>query len=307
MRYNKPFIALPTLMVFMTSFILTSISINLPLINVYIEEYIIYSNILINIMSLIISVFAAYIQFTIVHDSIHYAISKNKYINNVIGMIASIWLGPTINWVAFKQHHLLHHRETNDPQTDPDYYCSDKGPGGPNYIIIRWMTLDLYYWYLNDTKNIISTIIYEIILISGIYYVYINVGFSFMLQYWIIPSRITILILSYAFSYLPHYPHITKKSDNKFKTTSYIYAPWYIKFFMSPLAFYQDYHLIHHYIPFIPFYKYHEAWLLNKDKLEKEGINTINILDHIPLYSNAINILEKPTKKVTEIIDNIFN
>lgn len=284
-----PIIALFTISVFATivSILLGFIELN----NINITNLTSIQKIIINITlyitSIIIATFASYAQFTVVHESVHSTISKNKYINNIIGISAAIWLGPLSNWILFKKHHLQHHSDTNDVDKDPDMWCSKNAYGGEKYLVLRWLTLDIHYAYIyiiecvNNCRVSIPILTNQICMIFFTYFIFNCFSIGQILQYWIIPSRLAILLLSFAFDYLPHYPHDIKKKENKYKTTSYISCPWYIKLFLSPISFYQDYHIIHHERPYIPFYEYAKVWDERKEDLINKGVRINKIFPQI--------------------------
>jgi len=205
---------------------------------------------------------------------VHSSISKNKYINNILGGLSHYWLGPTANWYGFKYNHMMHHRHTNVSELDPDYWSSLNGPGGPKFVGIRWATMDIPYW-INSLKHFykkdyickIKVLIYQIpiisLLISSIYYGF----FTNLLLFWIIPARITLIILAYTFDFLPHYPHDSHIHEDRYKTTSYLSVPWYVRPIFTFLTFYQNYHVIHHLYPSVPFYKYKKMWDLKNEHL----------------------------------------
>lgn len=295
---KRQYISFPTIGVFITSSILTILSIYLDnVIQVYTNNiFLIYIT---YISTILIASIASYSQFTVTHDSVHNSVSKNQIINNIFGILASIWLGPLSNWYGFKQHHLQHHKETNNKDQDPDMWCSHNFVKNDNivYLVCRWATLDFYYVFIalkniNCIKNIYKFLANQMIMIVLIYYIFTTFSVFCIIKYWILPSRIAIIVLSFAFDYLPHYPHIITRKDNRYKTTSYINCSWFIKIILSPIAFYQDYHLIHHLYPNIPFYNYPIVW----DKMEDYLINEcdINILDISP--SNLWMIIEDKIK-----------
>ena len=238
-----------------------------------------------------LSSFCSYVQFTIGHDAVHGSVSKNKKINDLIGWSAQFWLGPTSSFLGFKHVHLAHHTYTNDPNLDPDIWCSSHSYGGRSFILLRWATIDIYYNYkyisvlFNKSKyeiiiSCISIIINMSFILCSIKYEFFHILF----QYWIIPSRIAQFVLAYTFDYLPHDPHIIKKKENKYHTTSYISINKLLKPVLSILMFYQNYHIIHHLYPNIPFYKYKSLWnnkcyeLINDKNIKiKRVLSWINV------------------------------
>jgi fatty acid desaturase len=228
-------------------------------------------------------------MFTVAHDAIHGAVTKNRTVNNLIGFVSQLYLGPTSSWHALKYNHLTHHAHTNDSKLDPDFWASLEGPGGYYLTPLRWLTVDVSYFmtylpYLSRKPwyHQLGFIAYEAAMIAFIYYS-IQMGFFVtLLQYWIIPSRIAVALLAFAFDFLPHYPHDITRKENKYKTTAYIAAPWYIRPFLSLIIFYQNYHIAHHLIPVVPFYEYKRVWTDMRDRLlNEEDIRVRQILPQL--------------------------
>lgn len=305
---RRPNVAWPTIFIFLGSLFVSALSVAIgtgiilpfelsayditnikDIINLDYSLYNLGTKIPITLLCLIISSLSSYAMFTVTHDAIHRSISKNLYLNDTLGYFSHLWLGPTSNWYGMKINHLLHHKHTNDEENDPDMWCSEHGPGGNKYILFRWMTLDFAYWYYlypiflkESLKSMFDFIGYECVILAIIA---LSVQFNFLnilIQYWIIPSRFAIFILSYAFDYLPHYPHKIKRSENKYLTTSYISGPNYIRYVLSALIFYQNYHIIHHLYPQIPFYNYISYWKLEKNELiSKHNIDIKRFLSYL--------------------------
>ena len=287
LKVDKPYTSWPTVAVCIFSIVLCLLTVYVRTVNIPFSTTIetIFYKIFMTIAAIFFCSFVSYSQFTVTHESVHGNISKNKYVNNIIGFISSFSLGPTGNWFGFKEHHMAHHLKTNDPLLDPDMWCSGQGYGGEKYIALRWATLDLYYVYIfvkqigNYKLGIMVYTILNYLLGMQLLISLINTfGIFNVLQFWIIPSRISIMLLAFAFDYLPHYPHDITKDDDRYKTTSYIACPWIIKLVLSPISFYQDHHIIHHENPTIPFYMYREAWDKHKDDFIKKGARINNII-----------------------------
>jgi len=79
--------------------------------------------------------------------------------------------------------------------------------------------------------------------------IYFGFGFElFML--WFLPSRITLLLIAVVFVILPHYPAMVAQDEEPYMATTMRYG-W--EWLLTPLLVYQNYHLIHHLYPEIPF------------------------------------------------------
>lgn len=295
-NYSRPDIAWPTLLLFLISIFCTILSILLGegfLIPLKAFHYIGYNYLywtlstILGVFCFLLSSLCSYAQFTVAHDAIHKAISKKyNFINNLVGRISQIWLGPTSSWTALRYNHLEHHAHTNDSKLDPDYWCSLKGPGGKYLTPLRWLFVDLSYCHTyfghglmrkkwNDRLLPYS---YELIKIIGLLLALKWGWMPLLLKYWILPSRLALFVLAYAFDFLPHYPHIITRKENRYQTTAYLYIPWILRPLLSLLTFYQNFHLAHHLVPQVPFYRYKNVWEDMKDELLDEGVIIRDIL-----------------------------
>ena len=87
-------------------------------------------------------------------------------------------------------------------------------------------------------------------------------GFVDLLVYVLIPQRLALLWLAFAFDYLPHHGLHLRPEEDRLKTTRNRIGsePW-----LSPLLLYQNYHLVHHLHPVVPFYRYIRVWRRNEE------------------------------------------
>ena len=68
-----------------------------------------------------------YMSYTVVHDAVHGSISgshqKLRWVNEGMGYLTA-WI-MAIPLTAHRFEHLTHHRNTNDPDGDPEFVVSD--------------------------------------------------------------------------------------------------------------------------------------------------------------------------------------
>lgn len=100
----------------------------------------------------------------------------------------------------------------------------------------------------------------------------ILIGWSLVLQLWILPAIIAQFFLAITFDWLPHHPHQEK---SRYLNTRVFDIPG-----LSVLLLGQNYHLIHHLYPRVPFYNYKKVFLKIKDELVNEGAD-IRSLENI--------------------------
>lgn len=218
-------------------------------------------------VAVLINGITAYSFFTVLHDAAHHAVSRSSWLNELIGWISLMFFGPaTLSFRAFRYLHIQHHRFTNDKKMDPDAWVS-KGPSWIRPLMIATVDINylIYYFSKIHTRpklEKLSLIPYAIVMFAVVLFCLLN-GYGWeMFFYWIIPSRIAIVLLSLGFDYLPHFPHKISEAEDPYQATT-IREGMY--FFWSPIVFYQNYHLAHHLYPTAPFYHYKKVWLLGKD------------------------------------------
>lgn len=88
---------------------------------------------------------------------------------------------------------------------------------------------------------------------------------------WILPGRLAVILLAYAFDYLPHRPDRTLRSENEYTATNVtsVYGD-FTSLLTWPLL-HQNYHNIHHLAPYVPFYCYSTIWHATKRDLLQHG------------------------------------
>ncbi len=145
---------------------------------------------------------------------------------------------------------------------------------------LRWMTQDLhYYWFYigrwsehprAERREVAVTLAG----LLGIWGAMAAAGYGALALFaWILPARIAIAVLSFAFDYLPHTPHDTPASEDRYRATLLRPHP-----LLTPVLLYQNYHLIHHLYPGVPFYRYVAVWKERYDTLIDRGAQARDLL-----------------------------
>lgn len=204
---------------------------------------------------------ASYASFTVMHEAVHGSLARARWLNTLAGTIASIGMGPTASYTAYRLLHLEHHRHTNDPALDPDI-VSGRGPRW--WLPLSWLTTDLFYYafYLRSLhRRAVGDqlrVVAENALLLGAAAVLVGSGHGReMLLYWFVPGRITTALLACLFNYLPHRPYAALGADDPDRATT-VYRPesrvvrW--------LSAGHHLHQVHHLFPGIPFYDYARVW-----------------------------------------------
>lgn len=214
-------------------------------------------------LSICVNAVASYAAFTVGHDASHNALSANRRFNDWCGRLSTVLLSPIPFFRMFRYIHMQHHRFTNEPGKDPDFYC---GRGSAWTLPLRWMTLDLHYFtiYLrpsvfrqrprSEQREFLLAALFAVAMITGV--LAQGWGREFVLLY-LLPTRMAIAFLALTFDFLPHYPHQARGVDEPYLATSNrVGCEW----LLTPILFSQNYHLVHHLYPTVPFYRYRAVW-----------------------------------------------
>lgn len=216
------------------------------------------------------NVLALHLSGTVIHDASHNAAHKNRIINAVLGHSSALMLG--FAFPVFTRVHLQHHAHVNDPENDPDHFVST---GGPLWLIAArffyheifffkkrlWRKFELLEWFLS--RLVVFTLVF-----LGIKYGFIG----YITNFWFVPALVVGIALGLFFDYLPHRPF---QERDRWKNARVYPSP-----IINILILGQNYHLIHHLWPSIPWYKYQPVYYLMKPLLDEKGSDQcLGILD----------------------------
>lgn len=223
---------------------------------------------------------AAFMFFTVLHDGVHRSVMRGfPRFGECVVNIAGAILSPLATAEAFRYVHFKHHRHTNEAAVDPDMWS---GVGTRWSLPLQWATADLRYAQvvLQDWQDIAPAkrrkILVGVILTLGIYALSWPLGWGWVATlYWIVPGRIAIAWLAFAFNYLPHHPHNVEQAHNPYAATNIREGGGLL---MKGLFLYQNYHLIHHLFPSVPFYRYARIWRQRRTEFQALGASVVGVL-----------------------------
>ena len=131
---------------------------------------------------------------------------------------------------------------------------------------MRWATLDLHYFirYLSpslfksrprkEQREFILACTWAVSIAA--LFVLNGYGLEYLLLF-VIPTRIAVFFLAFAFDFLPHYPHEANAKEAPYQATvNRVGQEWWL----TPVLLSQNYHLVHHLYPTLPFYRYLRVW-----------------------------------------------
>lgn len=220
----------------------------------------------------------AYMAFTPMHDASHRSVARRAWLNEAAGRLAGLpLLAP---FPAFRAMHLAHHRHTNEAD-DPDLWSGS----GPAWLLpLRWLTQDLHYYarVLRGQGNLSRGELVEVVaavalqVLAGALFVLQGEGWVFLFAV-LLPARLATAALAYAFDYLPHRPHTTPSREDRFRATHVLAESW-----LTPLMLCQNFHLVHHLYPAVPFYRYELVWQDQREELIRRGGQVVSIFARSP-------------------------
>jgi beta-carotene hydroxylase len=230
-------------------------------------------------LGLILNTFILYLDQTPLHEACHGNIagkdSNILWLNHLVGYVCGAIL--LHEYKAFRYMHLAHHRDTNNEQLDPDHWVAVQGP-----FNVLWRSLTIVYWYqqyfwkhiafhahIPGMRPLTIHIVVAYLILYGIaFWLSVFGWWREVLALWIVPHILASALIIYFFAYLTHKPHEVHeryRDTNVFWVKGKILEP-----IVNWLYMFQNFHLIHHLFPRIPFYLYPNAFRSLKPVLEKE-------------------------------------
>ena len=228
---------------------------------------------------------ATFLAFTVLHDASHRSISTHQWVNASLGQLSIIFLSPAPAFSMFRFIHMQHHRFTNEGSAvDPDYWVGQ----GPKLLLpCKWMIIDIFYyaWYIprlasrskKEKREFVITILSLIAVMSVLFYMG---WFDEFLLYHFLPARLASFLLAFTFDYLPHHPHAVTAKQAPYQATNVRVG---LEWLMTPVLLYQNYHLIHHLHPLVPFYRYIKIWRARQRTLLENESAMVKSLSNRPV------------------------
>lgn len=208
---------------------------------------------------------AIFVMFTVLHDASHYSISSHRWVNVAFGRVAMFFVSPLISFKSFAFIHIEHHRNTNDSELDPDHFVS----AAPWWQLpVRFPAMDLPYVGLlwrnvrrRPRAEVLETATLMTLTVTVIVWAAFAGHLWTLALIYLIPERVAMFVLAWWFDWLPHHDLEDTHHENRYRATrNRVGSEW----ILTPLLLSQNYHLVHHLHPSIPFYRYVAAWRRNE-------------------------------------------
>jgi len=230
---------------------------------------------------------SGYFLFSPMHDAIHSSVGRSKKLNLWVGRITFLYFSSLVAFELMRFIHFRHHRNANGEGDEADHIVQS----GPAWLRpLKWPFIDLIYgWkYLgywkdrpkSETRSVIIMFLTTLVVWP---WLIINGYLMELLMFWIIPQRISFFFISFIFVYLPHVPNEISEKEDAYRATSIREG---MEWFLSPLMMYQNYHLVHHLYPNVPFYRLVKIW---NSRLDEH-------LSHDPAVVSTLGLYPRPAK-----------
>lgn len=221
----------------------------------------------------VLNVLLGYLVFTPLHEASHGNISGSnsdvKWLDTLIGEISGTLLFAP--FIMFKVLHLRHHSNTNHEKNDPDYWVARDNP---LKIFFSALTIMPHYYYnaiFNPTSRIKEelpkTLIRKTLMIVLVIAVSIYYNSWALIVLWPLSAIFSLALLAMVFDWLPHHPYRSK--ERYYDTRIFNFK------LLSPFLLFQNYHLIHHLYPRIPWYRYQKAFSEIESELRERKVDIV--------------------------------
>jgi beta-carotene hydroxylase len=207
-----------------------------------------------------------YLGFTVLHDAVHGVAHKRPWAGRLLGTVTGFLL--TFTYPFFRAVHLRHHAHANDPDHDPDAVTAGLSPQLAPAVGGMAVYLSYHYNFFRRRMWRTRAEFIEVVACDAFYVGILIAAIAGgwlpqLLALWVGPLFLTLHFLVYTFDYLPHYPH---------DSTERLYSA---RAYGGPLAavvhLNQNFHLIHHLWPRIPWFRYRRVYLETRPALAARG------------------------------------
>ncbi|HSM81490.1 MAG TPA: fatty acid desaturase [Nodosilinea sp.] len=209
----------------------------------------------------LMNVLSLHLSGTVIHDASHNSAHRNRVVNALLGHGSALILG--FSFPVFTRVHLQHHAHVNDPENDPDHFVST---GGPLWLIAArffyheiyffkrrlWRHWELLEWFLG--RLVVGLLVFAAWKFDFLGYIF---------NYWFSPALVVGIALGLFFDYLPHRPF---EDRDRWKNARVYPSP-----ILNLLIMGQNYHLVHHLWPSVPWYKYQPTYEVMQPLLDQKG------------------------------------
>ena len=209
---------------------------------------------------------AIFVMFTVLHDAAHRSLSTTRWVNATLGRAAMVFVSPAMAFPAWSFIHLEHHRWANDPATRPRQ-LRELGDGVADAPALAVHGRSLRGLLHPPPKRsprgeVVETSLFMVFTVGLIVTTALTGTFWLLVLVYLIPERIALFVLAWWFDWLPHHGLTSTQRANRYRATRVRVG---MEWLFTPLTLSQNYHLVHHLHPSIPFHRYGATWRRNQE------------------------------------------
>lgn len=212
-----------------------------------------------------LNVLAIYGCFTVMHEGVHRVAHRDARWNDVLARLSALPL--TFTFPMFRAVHNEHHAHTNDRARDPDFIVARS----PRWAAPLWFVGVIVEYRLHfygrrlwrSQADRVEGIAMDALLVGVLIAAAASGTLLPLFVVWLGPALIAVLVLAFAFDFLPHWPYDT--AERGFETRIY---PGGV---LNAVLLGQNYHLIHHLWTTIPWFRYRRVFAQIGDELAASG------------------------------------
>lgn len=224
--------------------------------------------------------FVAYTGFhEAVHRNFHGRREGYDWLNTAFGTVFGFMF-----FYPYAMHsyiHLTHHANTNNPEKDPDHWMHGNTPW---VIALRGITLIPYYIVFTARmrgKEPGATQFFRRVAIEEaapltVFILLILAGhWQVAVFTWFLTYVVSVAILGVVFDWIVHHPHDDQTPFGG--TRTFRARKGWRSATLNWLHLFQNYHLIHHLHPRVPFYRHEEVFDRSEAFLRSQGATIIDV------------------------------
>ena len=220
---------------------------------------------------------AIYGAFTPLHDATHRSVSANRKLNDLLGTISCLLLLPGITTRIYRYLHLVHHRYAGDKNKDPDEIFVATPWFLVPFVIpfpdIVWSTWYIRHWSTRPPGER-AEFVGSLAFYMGFHVFWLTSPYAMeFFMVWMLPQRVGAFLVVYFFARIQHPGGVTWERA-PFQATVHIPTGAVTQAAMLG----QSVHCLHHFLPTVPFYRYHKAWEAGRALFETQNIPVRTLL-----------------------------